>query len=188
MGKLKRKGWRGESKRHAKSAKGIKTGRRKIGTTWKGKRYIHGPRLKYPGRYAEFRLGKPTKRGERLVFGRIKGTNKWEIQSKLMPRNYSIFFDIFGKKKKEREEILTAIKEAEKEGFSPYKKGAIVLRKKPKNKPDENYGDWTDIKKWELDPLKLKELQIKRAQWIQAKELRETFKRSKREKQTRLRA
>ena len=60
--------------------------RRKIGSSWKGPRYIHGPRLKNPKLFSEFRLSKPTKKGIRLVFGKNKRTGRWEVQSELIPR------------------------------------------------------------------------------------------------------
>lgn len=54
-------------------------------TIWIGPQYKHGPRLHPPSRYSKFRVGIPTKKGVRLVFGKVKGTNKWEVQSKLTP-------------------------------------------------------------------------------------------------------
>jgi len=58
----------------------------KLGSSWKGPGYIHGPRLANPRKFAEFRLGKPSKSGKRQVFGRLKGTKKWVRQSTLTPR------------------------------------------------------------------------------------------------------
>ncbi len=57
--------------------------KRKIGASWSGEKYIHGPRLKSPAFFSEFRLGKPNKEGIRLVFGKLKSTGKWITQSKL---------------------------------------------------------------------------------------------------------
>lgn len=59
---------------------------RRIGSSWKGEKYIHGPRLKSPKLFSEFKIGKPNKAGVRLVFGKNKKTGKWEVQSKLTPR------------------------------------------------------------------------------------------------------
>lgn len=58
----------------------------KIGSSWIGDRYIHGPRKHSPKIYSEFRLGKMLPSGERLVFGKKKTTGKWEIQSILKPK------------------------------------------------------------------------------------------------------
>lgn len=66
---------------------GVRQHNRRVGSKWSGQRYIHGPRKHSPSRYSEFRLGKPTKEGKRLVFGRVNGTDKWEVQSKLTPKN-----------------------------------------------------------------------------------------------------
>jgi len=60
--------------------------KRKIGTSWIGKKYIHGPRLKSPKLFSEFRLGKPNKKGVRLVFGKLKKSGRWKMQSRLVPR------------------------------------------------------------------------------------------------------
>ncbi len=59
----------------------------KIGSKWTGEKYVHGPRQHKPSRYSEFRLGKPNSKGERLVFGKVKGSDNWEVQSKLTPKN-----------------------------------------------------------------------------------------------------
>ena len=59
---------------------------RKIGTTWIGPKYVHGPRRRSPNLFSEFRLGKPMKTGKRLVFGKHKKTGKWAIQSTLVPK------------------------------------------------------------------------------------------------------
>ena len=59
--------------------------KRKIGSSWKGKKYIHGPRLVNPKKCTEFRVGKPNKKGVRLVFCKLK-KDGWIIQSKLTPR------------------------------------------------------------------------------------------------------
>lgn len=59
----------------------------KIGSSWRGAKYIHGPRRHQPSKYKEFRLGKLNKDGSRIVFGRIKGSQKWEVQSTLHPKN-----------------------------------------------------------------------------------------------------
>jgi hypothetical protein len=61
--------------------------KRKVGTSWRGTKYIHGPRLKSPRSFSEFRLGKPNKKGIRMVFGKNKKTGEWELQSKLTPRS-----------------------------------------------------------------------------------------------------
>jgi len=61
--------------------------RRKVGESWIGGKYVHGPRLKSPKLFSEFRLGKP-KEGVRLVFGKLKKTGKWDLQSKLTPRRF----------------------------------------------------------------------------------------------------
>jgi hypothetical protein len=58
----------------------------KLGSLWEGEKYIHGPRLKSPKKYSEFILGKKTKSGKRIVWGKVKGTNKWEQQSTLRPK------------------------------------------------------------------------------------------------------
>jgi DNA polymerase/3'-5' exonuclease PolX len=58
----------------------------KIGSQWIGKKYIHGPRRHLPSRYDQFRQGKTMKSGKRIVWGRVKGTNRWEIQSTLRPK------------------------------------------------------------------------------------------------------
>jgi len=177
MPKNKSKGWRGQSKRHAKSAKGIKTGR-KIGTSWKSKKYIHGPRIRSPSKYSEFRLGKPTKEGKRFVFGKIRGTNKWEMQSKLTPINYGMFFDIFGKKEKKKDTVAISLP-----GGTPLK---FTKEEKEKFKiKEENFGDWTDIKKFQLEQESLKQIKQNRDQWLQAKGIRKAFRKSK-EKQMRL--
>jgi hypothetical protein len=62
----------------------------KIGTSWSGKDYVHGPRKHQPSRYSEFRLGKATVNGKRIVWGKVKGTNKWEIQSSLIPKSTTV--------------------------------------------------------------------------------------------------
>jgi hypothetical protein len=64
----------------------------RIGTSWVGDRYIHGPRRHMPSRYDKIRLGKPSKTGRRIVWGCVKGTNKWERQSVLRPRKNQGFF------------------------------------------------------------------------------------------------
>jgi len=58
----------------------------KIGSVWTGERYIHGPRLKSPKEFSAFRVGKPTKEGIRMIFGKSKKTGRWELQSKLTPK------------------------------------------------------------------------------------------------------
>lgn len=58
----------------------------KIGSSWTGKNYIHGPRKHQPSRYSAFRIGKPDSQGKRIVWGKVKGTNNWERQSTLKPR------------------------------------------------------------------------------------------------------
>lgn len=58
----------------------------KIGSSWTGEKYVHGPRKKNPKEFSAFRIGKPTKEGIRLVFGLNKKTKKWEVQSKLTPK------------------------------------------------------------------------------------------------------
>lgn len=63
---------------------------RKIGSKWKGMKYLHGPRKISPEKISEFRLGKKTKEGKRLVFGKLKKTGKWAVQSKLTP-SYSSY-------------------------------------------------------------------------------------------------
>jgi len=57
----------------------------RIGSSWRGHRYRHGPRRHPPSRYIEFRLGPGLKSGKRFVFGKVKGTNRWEVQSTLIP-------------------------------------------------------------------------------------------------------
>ena len=56
-----------------------------IGSSWIGKGYVHGPRKWDPKKCSEIRLGKPTKDGIRLVWCKLKGTNRWVAQSKLTP-------------------------------------------------------------------------------------------------------
>ena len=58
----------------------------KIGSSWAGDKYIHGPRLVNPNLCTEFRIGKATKSGKRQVFCRLKKTGKWVRQSTLTPR------------------------------------------------------------------------------------------------------
>ncbi len=58
---------------------------RKVGESWTGEKFIHGPRRHAPARYSEFRVGKRKNGGKRLVLGRVKGTKKWEVQSELRP-------------------------------------------------------------------------------------------------------
>jgi len=56
-----------------------------IGSSWIGKGYVHGPRKVDPRKCSEIRLGKSTKEGIRLVWCKLKGTDKWVVQSKLTP-------------------------------------------------------------------------------------------------------
>ena len=56
-----------------------------IGSVWEGEKYIHGPRLVDPKTCKEFRLGKPSKRGVRIVWCKLKN-GSWVMQSKLTPR------------------------------------------------------------------------------------------------------
>jgi len=58
---------------------------RKIGSSWKGKKYVHGPRRVDPKKCTKIRLGKPTKSGKRLVWCK-KADGKWVIQSTLRPK------------------------------------------------------------------------------------------------------
>lgn len=58
--------------------------RKRIGLSWKGKHFIHGPRKSSPSKYVGFRLGKRLPYGTRLVFGKTKN-GKLELQSKLTP-------------------------------------------------------------------------------------------------------
>jgi hypothetical protein len=64
------------------------TSRRKVGASWVGDKYVHGPRLVEPKKFVKFRLGKPTKEGIRLVFGKTK-RGKWKVQSRLTPKGRS---------------------------------------------------------------------------------------------------
>ena len=57
----------------------------RIGSSWRGHQYRHGPRRHPPSRYIGFRLGPRLKSGKRFVFGKVKGTNRWEVQSTLIP-------------------------------------------------------------------------------------------------------
>ena len=54
----------------------------KIGSSWAGEKYIHGPRLVDPKKCVDFRLGKEMKDGSRWVWGQLKN-GKWVRQSKL---------------------------------------------------------------------------------------------------------
>lgn len=57
----------------------------KIGSSWNGKKYRHGPRYVDPEKCSEFKLGPVLSDGSRNVFGRLKRTNRWVRQSKLTP-------------------------------------------------------------------------------------------------------
>lgn len=57
---------------------------------WVGAKYIHGPRRKSPKLFSKFRLG-PKRKGKRFVFGKLKKTGKWVIQSELTPVNYGAY-------------------------------------------------------------------------------------------------
>lgn len=59
---------------------------RKLGSSWRGKGYVHGPRLVDPKECSEIKLGKVRKDGSRLVFCKLKRTGKWVRQSTLTPR------------------------------------------------------------------------------------------------------
>lgn len=59
--------------------------RGKIGSSWRGQTYRHGPRKHLPSRYSTFRLGPRQASGKRLVFGKVKGQRRWEVQSTLVP-------------------------------------------------------------------------------------------------------
>lgn len=58
----------------------------RLGSKWRGPKYVHGPRKADPKKCEKFRVGKPTKTGKRLVFCKLKRKNKWVVQSKLTPR------------------------------------------------------------------------------------------------------
>ena len=58
---------------------------RKIGTKWKSKSFIHGPRQIHVKKFSEFKLGPIKKSGKRFVFGKLKKSKKWVIQSELTP-------------------------------------------------------------------------------------------------------
>ncbi len=58
----------------------------KIGSTWVGEKYIHGPRLVDPNKCSAFRTLKPDKKGRRKVMCKLKTTGKWVQQSTLTPR------------------------------------------------------------------------------------------------------
>lgn len=68
---------------HQRKRSRLKPSERRVGQSWIGDDYKHGPRLHDPGRYSEFRLGPVQKGKTRQVFGKVKGTNKWERQSTL---------------------------------------------------------------------------------------------------------
>ena len=63
----------------------VKRHPRKIGSRWKGEKYIHGPRKISPKQFSEFKLGPIRKSGKRFVFGKLKKSKKWAIQSELTP-------------------------------------------------------------------------------------------------------
>ena len=58
---------------------------RRLGSSWKGSKYVHGPRRVDPRRCKEIRLGQPTKKGKRLVWCQ-KANGQWVIQSLLTPK------------------------------------------------------------------------------------------------------
>lgn len=58
----------------------------KIGSKWVGDKYVHGPRMVDPKKCSKFRVGKPNKKGEKLVFCERKDNKDWVVQSKLTPR------------------------------------------------------------------------------------------------------
>jgi len=57
-----------------------------IGSKWKGKKYVHGPRRVAPKKCKAIRLGKRTKTGTRLVWCKLD-SGRWVIQSKITPRS-----------------------------------------------------------------------------------------------------
>jgi len=75
----------------------VNKGVRRIGTSWPGKKFIHGPRLVDPKRCKKIRLGKKSKSGKRLVFCQLK-SGKWVQQSTLKPRNFGFTANAKGKR------------------------------------------------------------------------------------------
>lgn len=57
-----------------------------IGSSWTGKKYVHGPREIDPKECSEIRLGKVRKDGTRVVLCKLKKTGKWVKQSTLTPK------------------------------------------------------------------------------------------------------
>jgi hypothetical protein len=58
----------------------------KIGSTWTGKGYVHGPRKHQPSGFSAWMTTKPDAEGKKKVLGKSKSTGKWEEQSTLTPR------------------------------------------------------------------------------------------------------
>jgi len=206
----KRKGWKGERKRHAKAAKGIKTGRKKrpkkIGSVWHGPSAIHGPRLRPPKDYKRIWVSKAEWQKKAWLTDKEQKKIKdyAKKQGLILPKNFPKTTQVkvgFTKKGKMKpQSFLTPVKHPKNYGsfFRKNKKDIVAMtlpggtplefskeeKKKFKIK-EENFGDWTDIDKWQRNEEKLREVQKRRDEMMQAKLLRESMKKNK-EKQMRL--